>query len=79
MHLIGFIIRIYHDARSPESQIRVCACLRAKAVHHHGRKYNLKISKTFRMIIELAMPNLIEIGPWERGRKTGLLSHWVMV
>ena len=24
MHLGGFIIRIYHDARSPERQIRMC-------------------------------------------------------
>ena len=24
MHLIGFIIRIYHDARSPERQIKKC-------------------------------------------------------
>ena len=23
MHLVGFIIRIYHDARSPERQIRL--------------------------------------------------------
>jgi len=23
VHLVGFIIRIYHDARSPERQIRV--------------------------------------------------------
>ena len=26
MHLVGFIIRIYHDARSPERQIRLCVC-----------------------------------------------------
>jgi len=24
VHLVGFIIRIYHDARSPERQIRQC-------------------------------------------------------
>ena len=24
MHLVGFIIRIYHDARSPECQFRNC-------------------------------------------------------
>jgi len=23
VHLVGFIIRIYHDARSPERQIRI--------------------------------------------------------
>ena len=23
MHLVGFVIRIYHDARSPERQIRI--------------------------------------------------------
>ena len=23
MHLVGFIIRIYHDTRSPERQIRI--------------------------------------------------------
>ena len=28
MHLIGFIIRIYHDARSPERQIHICDCKR---------------------------------------------------
>ena len=30
MHLVGFIIRIYHDARSPKRQIRffiVCVCV----------------------------------------------------
>jgi len=26
MHLVGFIIRIYHDARSPERQIRCTVC-----------------------------------------------------
>ena len=26
MHLIGFIIRIYHDARSPERQIKKKMC-----------------------------------------------------
>ena len=24
LHLVGFIIRIYHDARSPERQIQMC-------------------------------------------------------
>jgi len=24
VHLVGFVIRIYHDARSPERQIRHC-------------------------------------------------------
>jgi len=24
VHLVGFIIRLYHDARSPERQIRLC-------------------------------------------------------
>jgi len=24
VHLVGFVIRIYHDARSPERQIRIC-------------------------------------------------------
>ena len=31
------------------------------------------------MIIEFAMPNLIEIGPWELGRNTDLLSHGMKV
>ena len=26
VHLVGFIIRIYHDARSPERQIRIFIC-----------------------------------------------------
>ena len=24
VHLVGFIIRIYHDARTPERQIKIC-------------------------------------------------------
>ena len=28
MHLVGFIIRIYHDARSPERQTLVFICYR---------------------------------------------------
>ena len=27
MHLVGFIIRIYHDSRSPERQIRLSYCI----------------------------------------------------
>ena len=27
MHLIGFIIRIYHDERSPERQIHNCVLI----------------------------------------------------
>ena len=27
MHLVGFIIRIYHDARSPESQVLILNCI----------------------------------------------------
>ena len=30
MHLVGFIIRIYHDARSPERQISVSVTIRVK-------------------------------------------------
>jgi len=32
VHLVGFIIRIYHDARSPECQIRI-VCSYAKFCH----------------------------------------------
>ena len=28
VHLVGFIIRIYHDGRSPERQVRACKCAR---------------------------------------------------
>jgi len=27
VHLVGFIIRIYHDARSSECQIRILVCI----------------------------------------------------
>ena len=36
MHLVGFIIRIYHDARSPERQIKivVVTITRLKFLHY---------------------------------------------
>jgi len=33
VHLFGFIIRIYHDARSPECQISVSLAVEVKTVH----------------------------------------------
>ena len=37
VHLVGFIIRIYHDVRSPECQICVKIILRYKRVHSYLR------------------------------------------
>ena len=35
MHLVGFIIRMYHDAQSPEGQNRVCVCVCVVCVYTH--------------------------------------------
>jgi len=35
MHLAGFIIRIYHDARSPERQIRLLKIQRKNLPNSH--------------------------------------------
>jgi len=81
VHVGGFIIRIYHDARSPErTHTHVCvrACVRNLYTIMEGNVI-WKFQKSFWMIIEFAVPNLIEIGPWERGRNTDLLSHGMIV
>jgi len=31
VHLVGFIVRIYHDARSPERQIKINECCQLSA------------------------------------------------
>ena len=51
LHIVGFIIRIYHDARSPERQITTdvrisCMCVRSSA----SRYYELKCVYTFSSI-----------------------------
>ena len=35
MHLVGFIIRIYHDARSPERQMYDCICCCCRLVYNN--------------------------------------------
>ena len=45
MHLVGFIIRIYHDTRSPERQIQMCLkSIILKLVHFLFLFYELFIS-----------------------------------
>jgi len=40
VHLVGFIIRIYHDARSPERQIRLeCSLMKYVYIHYERRSY----------------------------------------
>jgi len=36
VHLVGFIIRIYHDARSCESQTQIVSCFQAYASREHN-------------------------------------------
>ena len=41
MHVVGFIVRIYHDARSPERQIK------KKKVLRNGDMFSLKLEQNF--------------------------------
>jgi len=45
MHLVGFIIRIYHDARSPERQIEKSGQFNAPIALSLGKRYLLHIER----------------------------------
>ena len=51
VHLVGFIIRIYHDARSPERQIVVLTCMRASNSHFSEWNFFCHLTYSFQEIV----------------------------
>jgi len=41
MHLVGFIIRIYHDARSSECQMNIILCNVRPLSRGHDKAFNI--------------------------------------
>ena len=50
MHLVGFIIRIYHDARSPERHIYHDARSPERHIYHDARSSERQIRVTINKI-----------------------------
>jgi len=56
VHLVGFIIRIYHDARSPERQIQ--SCVPNKITSPLFRAYGIQFS----FHVSLNVETLLRLG-----------------
>jgi len=65
VHLVGFIIRIHHDARSSECQIRI---LHIRSLQNVGlHVYTITINNNL-------FPNLVKLNPFF-GQKTPFLGN----
>jgi len=42
VHLVAFIVRIYHDARSPECQTQIKIWLKTREISHHRMSQKLE-------------------------------------
>ena len=59
MHLVDFIIRIYHDARSPKRQTLNCPCYKAKR-----RSFFTLAIRTFFKLMSILNPEVQNIHCW---------------
>ena len=80
MHLVGFVIRIYHDARSPERQmelsISICISVRSsrpiKALDFHTHTHTHTNQMNFSSYLKAAETGNIH----EQSHIYGVIVHW---